>query len=108
MPKLLAEVYRLQAEFTDLDAKERRLLKMFAHLLESHYDVKEPRNRLTFEEYERSQDGGSYSTACCKITEGALEGVQFPVGPGREDGLTDATSNVMLVALHLVHLVPGA
>ncbi|HYK61019.1 MAG TPA: hypothetical protein VEV85_16425 [Bryobacteraceae bacterium] len=74
MPKLLAEVYRLQAELTDLDAKERRLLKMFAHLLESHYDVKEPRNRLTFEEYERSQDGGSYSTACCKITEGALEG----------------------------------
>ena len=53
MPKLLAEVYRLQAEFTDLDAKERRLLKMFAHLLESHYDVKEPRNRLTFEEYEK-------------------------------------------------------
>jgi len=50
MPKLLAEVYRLQAEFTELDAKERRLLKMFAHLLESHYDVKEPRNRLTFEE----------------------------------------------------------
>jgi len=50
MPKLLAEVYRLQAEFTDLDAKERRLLKMFAYLLESHYDVKEPRNRLTFEE----------------------------------------------------------
>jgi hypothetical protein len=53
MPKLLAEVYRLQAEFTDLDAKERRLLKMFANLLESHYEVKEPRNRLTFEEYEK-------------------------------------------------------
>ena len=53
MPKLLAEVYRLQAELTDLDAKERRLLKMFANLLESHYDVKEPRNCLTFEEYEK-------------------------------------------------------
>jgi len=53
MPKLLAAAYRLQAELTDLDADERRLLKMFAHLLESHYDVKEPRNRLTFEEYEK-------------------------------------------------------
>ena len=26
---------------------------MFANLLESHYYVKEPRNRLTFEEYEK-------------------------------------------------------
>jgi hypothetical protein len=26
---------------------------MFANLLESHYEVQEPRNRLTFEEYEK-------------------------------------------------------
>jgi hypothetical protein len=53
MPKLLDEVYRLQGQLTDIDAEERRLLKMFANLLESHYEVKEPRNRLTFEEYEK-------------------------------------------------------
>jgi hypothetical protein len=53
MPRLLEETYRLQAELTDLDPDERRLLKMFANLLESHYQVKEPRNRLTFEEYDK-------------------------------------------------------
>ena len=53
MPKLLDEAYRLQTELTGLDADERRLLKMFANLLESHYEVKEPRNRLSFEEYEK-------------------------------------------------------
>ena len=53
MPKLLDEVYRLQGQLTDIDAEERRLLKMFANLLESHYEIKEPRNRLTFEEYEK-------------------------------------------------------
>ena len=51
MPKLLEEIYRLQAELTGLDEKERLLLKMCANLLESHYDLKEPRNRLTDEEY---------------------------------------------------------
>jgi hypothetical protein len=53
MPTLLDEVYRLQSGLTGLDADEQRLLKMFANLLESHYEVKEPRNRLTFEEYEK-------------------------------------------------------
>ena len=53
MPKLLDEVYRLQGQLTDIDAEEQRLPKMFANLLESHYEVKEPRNRLTFEEYEK-------------------------------------------------------
>jgi hypothetical protein len=53
MPKLLDEVYRLQSELAELDAGERLLLKMFANLLESHYEVKQPRNPLTFEEYEK-------------------------------------------------------
>lgn len=53
MPKLLVEVYRLQAELIDLDPDEALLLKMFANLLEDHYGVQEPRNRLTFEEYEK-------------------------------------------------------
>jgi hypothetical protein len=26
---------------------------MFANLLESHYEIPQPRNRLTFEEYEK-------------------------------------------------------
>ena len=51
MPKLLEETYRLQSELTDLDDEERKLLKIFANLLESHYEVKEPRNRLTVDEY---------------------------------------------------------
>lgn len=53
MPKLLEGIYRLQNDLTDLDAEEQLLLKMFANLLESHYEVKEPRNRLTGEEYEQ-------------------------------------------------------
>jgi hypothetical protein len=53
MPRLLDEVYRLQRDLTGLDSDEQRLLKMFANLLESHYDVREQRNRLTFEEYEK-------------------------------------------------------
>jgi hypothetical protein len=53
MPKLLDEVYRLQNELTGLDADEQRLLKMLANLLESHYEVKQPRNRLNFEEYDK-------------------------------------------------------
>ena len=53
MPKLLDEVYRLQRDLTEIDHEEQRLLKMFANLLESHYEVPEPRNRLTFEEYEK-------------------------------------------------------
>jgi hypothetical protein len=51
MPKLLDEIYRLQSELTDLDGREKLLLKMCANLLESHYEVRAPRNRLTFEEY---------------------------------------------------------
>jgi len=51
MPKLLDAIYRVQGELQDLDAHERLLLKMCANLLESHYEVKEPRNRLTQEEY---------------------------------------------------------
>ena len=53
VPKLLDAVYRLQNELTELDADGRLLLKMCANLLEGHYEVKEPRNRLTFEEYEK-------------------------------------------------------
>jgi hypothetical protein len=44
MPTLLEEIYRLQGQLTGLDPDERHLLKMFANLLESHYEVKEPRN----------------------------------------------------------------
>jgi hypothetical protein len=51
MPKLLGEIYRLQNELTDLDSEEQLLLKMFANLLESHYQVGTPRNGLTGEEY---------------------------------------------------------
>ncbi len=49
-PKLLEVVYRLQEQLEGLDADARRLL-MFANLLEGHYAVREPRSRLTFEEY---------------------------------------------------------
>jgi hypothetical protein len=41
----------LQAALTELDDDERRLLKMFANLLESHYEVREPRNRMTRDEF---------------------------------------------------------
>ena len=51
VPKLLEEIYRLQTNLTALDESEQRLLKMFANLLESHYEMKEPRNRLTADEY---------------------------------------------------------
>ena len=47
MPKLLSEIYRLQGELTDLDSEEQLLLKMFANLMESRYQVRSPRNRLT-------------------------------------------------------------
>jgi hypothetical protein len=53
MPRLLEEVYHLQSQLTDLDDDDLRLLKMFANLLESHYEVREPRNRLNFEEYDK-------------------------------------------------------
>lgn len=53
MPILLDEIYRLQRELTALDSDEQLLLKMCANLLESHYGLKEPRNRLTVEEYEK-------------------------------------------------------
>ncbi|MFN7919314.1 MAG: hypothetical protein U0Q16_04410 [Bryobacteraceae bacterium] len=51
MPRLLQEMYRLQAEPTGFNEEERRLLKMFANILESHYEVEERRNLLTVEEY---------------------------------------------------------
>jgi hypothetical protein len=50
LPKLLEEIYRVQRELTNLDDRERLLLKMCANLLESHYEVK-PQNGLTSEEY---------------------------------------------------------
>ena len=53
MPKLLDAIYRLQEDFPDLDDRERLLLKMCANLFEDYYEVKDPRNRLTFEEYEQ-------------------------------------------------------
>jgi len=53
MPKLLDAIYRLQEDFPDLDDRERLLLKMCANLFEDYYEVKDPRNRLTFEEYEK-------------------------------------------------------
>jgi hypothetical protein len=53
MPKLLDAIYRVQEEFPDLEDRERLLLKMCANLLEDYYEVKDPRNRLTFEEYEK-------------------------------------------------------
>ncbi len=54
MPKLLEEIYALQDKMAGkLDADEALLLKMCANLLESHHAVKEPRNRLTKEEYFR-------------------------------------------------------
>lgn len=46
-------MYRLQRDLTEIDSDEKRLLKMFANILESHYDVREPRNRLTVDEYEK-------------------------------------------------------
>jgi len=52
MPKLLQEVYRLQDSIR-LDEDERLLLKMFANLLESHYQVEAARNRLTVDEYNK-------------------------------------------------------
>ena len=53
MPRLLDEIYRLQRDLTELNKDERSLLKMFANLLESHYGIPEPRNRLAFEEYDK-------------------------------------------------------
>jgi hypothetical protein len=51
-PKLLEEIYRLQTEVSDLDPEARHILTMCANLLKSHYEVKEARNRLTFEEFD--------------------------------------------------------
>jgi hypothetical protein len=53
MPKLLDAIYRLQNDFPDLNSRERLLLKMCANLFEDYYEVKSPRNRLTFEEYDQ-------------------------------------------------------
>jgi hypothetical protein len=52
MPKLVDEIHRLQPDFPDLDSRERLLLKMCANLFEDYYEGKNPRNRLTVEEYE--------------------------------------------------------
>lgn len=51
MPKLLEEIYRLQADPAGLDAYEQRLLKMCGNLLERKYKVQKPRNKLTVAEY---------------------------------------------------------
>lgn len=51
MPKLLDRIYQLQDDFPDLDGRERLLLKMCANLLEDYYEAKNPRNRLTDDEY---------------------------------------------------------
>jgi len=53
MHKLLDAIYRVQDDFPDLDIRERLLLKMCANLFEDYYEVKNPRNRLTVEEYEK-------------------------------------------------------
>ena len=53
MHGLLEEIYRLQRDFPDLDDRERLLLKMSANLFENYYEVKNPLNQLTFEEYEQ-------------------------------------------------------
>jgi len=53
IPKLLQEIYRLQQEFPGLEPRESLLLKMCANLLEDYYEVKNPRNRMTVEEYEK-------------------------------------------------------
>ena len=52
MDKLLDAIYRVQDDFPDLDTRERLLLKMCANLFEDYYEVKNPRNRLTVEEYQ--------------------------------------------------------
>ena len=49
--RLLDEIYGLQARVTGLDEQEQRLLKMFANILEGHYEVEEPKNKLTVKEY---------------------------------------------------------
>ena len=54
MPRLLEEVYRLRRDPTGIDSEEQRLVKMFANLLESHHDVPEPRNRLTFGRFDKN------------------------------------------------------
>jgi hypothetical protein len=41
------------ARFPDLDDRERILLKISANLFESYYEIKNPRNQLTIEEYEK-------------------------------------------------------
>jgi hypothetical protein len=51
VPQLLDELNRLQAELPALDHHERLLLKMCANLLESHHQVRHPKNRFTVEEY---------------------------------------------------------
>jgi len=53
MQKLLDAIDRVQDDFPDLDSRERLLLKMCANLLEDYYNVKNPQNRLTVEEYEK-------------------------------------------------------
>ena len=52
MPQLLDEISRLQEKLTTLDEHERLLLKMFANLLETHYEIRKPQNALTSDEYD--------------------------------------------------------
>jgi hypothetical protein len=42
-----------RTKMPDLDANEKVLLKMFANILESRYDVKNPCNTFTVEEFHR-------------------------------------------------------
>jgi hypothetical protein len=51
MPKVLDQIYRIQAEVTDMDVHERLLVKMCANLLESYHHIRSPKNRLSDEEY---------------------------------------------------------
>ena len=52
MPQLLDEINRLQEKLTTLDDRERLLLKMFANLLETHYEIDRPQDILTSHEYD--------------------------------------------------------
>ena len=43
---------RLYGYTGTLDERERLLLKMFANLVETHYEIGKPQNTLTSEEYD--------------------------------------------------------
>jgi hypothetical protein len=52
---------RLQQQLTELNERERLLLKMFANLLETHYEVRKPQNALTAKEYFKVPGGWELS-----------------------------------------------